>query len=63
MAALLAHRYAHTGLAELATARARQVVCVNGQALRPGFFPCAAGCRGGGKVEILGLDFHFSTAP
>ena len=22
----------------------------------------AAGCRGGGKVEILFLDFHFSTA-
>src|ERR1051325_11195810 len=27
-----------------------------------GFLPCAAGCRGGGKVEILLLDFHFSTA-
>jgi hypothetical protein len=24
--------------------------------------PCAAGYRGGGKVEILFLDFHFSTA-
>src|SRR5450432_85541 len=23
--------------------------------------PCAAGCRGGGKVGILFLDFHFST--
>src|ERR1022692_2850846 len=27
-----------------------------------GFFPAAAGGRGGGKVGILVLDFHFSTA-
>ena len=26
------------------------------------FFLAAAGCRGGGKVGILLLDFHFSTA-
>src|SRR5579863_4650716 len=26
------------------------------------FFPCAAGILGGGKVGILLLDFHFSTA-
>ena len=26
------------------------------------FFPCAAGILGGGKVGILRLDFHFSTA-
>src|SRR3954451_21718961 len=34
-----------------------QAVCVNGR-----FFPCAAGILGGGKVGILSLDFHFSTA-
>src|SRR3954468_9817314 len=34
-------------------ARARQAFCVNGR-----FFPCAAGCRGGGKVGILILDLH-----
>ena len=27
-----------------------------------GFLPCAAGCRGCGKVGILPLDFHFPTA-
>src|SRR5579871_6042086 len=34
----------------------------SGLCKRPGFLPCAAGYRGGGKVGILGLDFHFSTA-
>src|SRR5690349_7163844 len=29
---------------------------------RPGFFLAPRGFRGGGKVEILVLDFHFSTA-
>jgi hypothetical protein len=36
---------------------ARQEFCVNGCS-----FPCAAGILGGGKVGILVLDFHFSTA-
>ena len=36
---------------------ARQAFCVNGRS-----FPCAAGILGGGKVGILVLDFHFSTA-
>jgi hypothetical protein len=35
----------------------RQAFCVNGR-----FFPSAAGILGGGKVGILLLDFHFSTA-
>jgi hypothetical protein len=35
----------------------RQEFCVNGRS-----FPCAAGILGGGKVGILILDFHFSTA-
>ena len=43
--------------AEPVRERARQAFCVNGL-----FFPSAAGCRDGGKVGILGLDFHFSMA-
>jgi hypothetical protein len=37
--------------------RVCQAFCANGR-----FFPCAAGILGGGKVGILVLDFHFSTA-
>ena len=37
--------------------RVCQAFCVNGRS-----FPCAAGILGGGKVGILVLDFHFSTA-
>ncbi len=48
---------ASCSFARRALLRARQAFCVNGL-----FFPSAAGCRGGGKVGILGLDFHFPMA-